>query len=166
LLFGLAAFTVLIAAVGVSALTSSEPAPPVPGATQVSFWDYKAGDCLTGVVAANSDAPWPDLMWLVPCADSHTYEVFYADFSYWPTGQPYPGTQAVEDAGSTRCDARFAQYVGVPREDSQFTYTDVIPYTKDSWNYPSRQIVCVAFEPAAGHPDGGLTRGSIKGSHQ
>ena len=105
-------------------------------------------------------------MGLVPCTDSHTYEVFYADFAHWPDSQAYPGTQALEDTGTTECDMRFAQYDGMYSMYTMFTYTEVLPYPKDNWDSGYRQLVCIAFEPTAGHPNGAPTRGSIKNSDQ
>jgi hypothetical protein len=162
-IWSVVALAALIGIIWLSAATNGGPKPPVPGATQIFLADYKAGDCLLVNVAANSDT-WPDPVWLVPCADSHTYEVFYVDLAYWPDSQPYPGAQAVDNAGRAECDTRFAQYDGVQREDSLFTYTDVLPYDKDSWDNGIRQLACVAFDWTAGHPDGLPTRGSIKGS--
>jgi hypothetical protein len=163
LIGSLVAFTALIAIIVVTAVTHSDSAP---GATLIRFADYKAGDCLRGNVAMNSDAPWPDFMWLVPCTDSHTYEVFYANSGYWPDSQPYPGDQAVQDAGLAECDRQFLQYDGIARVASVYTYTDVLPYPKGTWDDGARQVVCIAFGPTSGHPDGAPARASIKGSSQ
>jgi hypothetical protein len=103
-------------------------------------------------------------MWRVPCAGSHAYEVFYANFAYWPDSQAYPGLAAVENAGSAECDAQFARYDGGPRAVSLFTYTDVLPYPQETWDTGARQLVCVAFKPTPGDPEGAATRGSIKAS--
>jgi hypothetical protein len=165
LTWSVVALAALIGIIWISNITNRGPTPPVPGATQIFFTDYTAGDCLLGNVAANSGT-WPDPVWLVPCADSHTYEVFYVNLGYWPDSQPYPGAQAADNAGGAECDTRFALYDGVQREDSLFTYTDVLPDTKDSWVSGIRQLVCLAFDPTAGHPDGAPTRGSIKDSYR
>jgi hypothetical protein len=117
-------------------------------------------------VAAAREVSGPHVapLWRVPCADSHTYEVFYAYFAHWPDSRAYPGLAAVENAGSTECDARFARYDGVPRPAWLFTYTDVLPYPNDTCDSGSRQLVRIAFEPPPDHPNGAATRGSIKAS--
>jgi hypothetical protein len=164
LIWSVVALTALTGIIWLSAATNTGPRLPVPGATQIYFSDYQAGDCLTGNARMNSDTPWPDLMWLVPCSGTHTYEVYYADFAHWPAETSFPGTAAVESAAVSICGGQFTQYTGMVTTDTVYSYWYVIPIDSASWAYGNRQLVCIAYFPTSDHPDGYPIIGSLKGA--
>ena len=59
---------------------SSPAANPTPTVGNLLLGQLRVGDCLTGSnMDLNKNTPWPKLTLAVPCGQSHTAEVFYAN---------------------------------------------------------------------------------------
>lgn len=113
----------------------------------------QVGDCI--------NAPDEDLVQsveAVPCSESHDGEL-YALFDMAPVSASYPGEDAVHEAATEGCYARFGGYVGAAYEYSELDFSYFYP-TEDSWNgEDDREIACVLISM-----DGSTLTGSMRGS--
>jgi hypothetical protein len=107
---------------------------------------------------------WPDDLWLVPCTELHTYEVFYANHSFWGMGGSFPGKPAVENDAPGVCEKQFTSYTGLPGPDYRYSWTQVLPIDGASWDAGYRGLVCIAYSANSGHPNGFPVTGTIKGA--
>jgi len=124
-------------------------APPVAEG-EVPFSEIEVGMCV-------NDADITESVWGLPLADCdepHDSEV-YAIFDL-PAGE-YPGDDEVVRLSDEGCFAAFADYVGVPYDQSvlyfQFYWPD-----KRGWAVDDRAVICTLYDP-----DGPLV-GSVRGS--
>jgi len=77
----------------------------------------------------------------------------------------YPGDTAITQRADAKCSAVYTAYVGVPDTHSIYNWDNVFPDATD-WSHGERELVCVAFHPASGAPEGTPISGSIKGSRR
>jgi hypothetical protein len=162
------AVIVALGAVRLAVTSDGGPTASQIGAVQLLQADYRAGECLMGdgsLIIDNGDQS-QDWVFQVPCGQPHLYEVFYANFGYWPRQAAFPGTSAVDDRGEAECAARFAAYVGVPLEQSKYSYTDILPGDGGTWAHGVRTLACIAFSRQMTGPDFGFITGSVKGTRQ
>lgn len=134
---------------GGSEAGGSADAPAAPEG-EVNFWDLEVGMCLN-----DSDLPATfTSIPLVDCAEPHDSEV-YAIFEL-PAGE-YPGDDEVIRLSDEGCFAAFADYVGVPYDQSvlyfQFYWPD-----KRGWAVDDRAVICTLYDQ-----EGPLV-GSVRGS--
>lgn len=108
------------------------------------------GDCLDSTTNSTvSQVP------IVPCAEEHDEEVF-GSFTL-PPGE-FPAAETLESEGWEQCDALFAEYIGLPYEESALEYYTLSP-TQDSWESRNDRVVsCIVSDPA------GPMTGSLKGA--
>ncbi len=141
---------------------TAPPAVAVPaGATQVHIADYRVGDCLIGDAMVDF-IEWPDPMWRVPCADIHNYEVFYANFRYWPANERFPGYPVTSSYADATCSARLASYESpAARHSWRYTFTYITP-DEANWGNGDREVVCVAYYLTTENPNGEPVRGSVR----
>jgi hypothetical protein len=138
---------------------SASPSPPVssaPSVGQLTRDQLQPGDCLQ-VPGINTISQWPGVFTAVPCARPHTGEVFFAG-NIWPQSLAYPGDQPVNDQAEARCDRAFTRYVGIPVDQSSYTYAWDMP-DDGSWAIGDRSVQCIAY-----HSSGASVNVSIKGS--
>ena len=138
---------------------SASPSPPAssaPSVGQLTRDQLQPGDCLQ-VPGINTISQWPGVFTAVPCARPHTGEVFFAG-NIWPQSLAYPGDQPVNDQAEARCDRSFARYVGIPVDQSAYTYAWDMP-DDGSWAIGDRSVQCIAY-----HPGGASVNVSIKRS--
>ena len=166
----LVAVTVLVASVTmiITRLVSSRPSAssarpaasssPTASASQVTRDQLRPGDCLQ-VPRIDTISELPHLITAVPCTQSHTGEVFFADH-VWPRSMAYPGDGAIDNQAKARCDAAFTAYDGFSPDISNFTYMKETP-TRASWSNGDRSLQCIAYYNPGGLP----TEYSIKGSY-
>ena len=77
----------------------------------------------------------------VPCAEEHTFEAYH-EFTL-PEGE-YPGAEVVEEKAYAECETAFAEFIGVPYEESVYEYSFYSP-SSDTWQYQDDRLVsCVA----------------------
>ena len=139
-----------------SSASPSPPASSAPSVGQLTRDQLQPGDCLK-VPDINTINQWPGVFTAVPCAQSHTGEVFFAG-NIWPQSSAYPGDQPVNDQAEARCDRSFARYVGIPVDQSAYTYAWDMP-DDGSWVIGDRSVQCIAY-----HPGGASVNVSIKRS--
>jgi Septum formation len=139
-----------------SSASASPTASSASSAGQLTRDQLQPGDCLQ-VPGINTISQWPGVFTAVPCARSHTGEVFFAD-NIWPQSLAYPGDQPVSDQAEARCDSAFTAYVGIPVDHSAYTYAWDMPHD-GSWAIGDRSVHCIAYDPG-----GASINVSIKGS--
>jgi hypothetical protein len=111
----------------------------------------------------NKNTPWPKITEGVPCSQSHTAEVFYANDNYWPKAGSYPGDTTIRNDANSECDNAFQAYVGIPYSKSMYTWTNVVP-DASTWPNGDRALHCVAYYATPSQPAGVPVTGSIKGT--
>tara|TARA_B100000315_G_C14471371_1_gene538510 strand:- start:565 stop:996 length:432 start_codon:yes stop_codon:yes gene_type:complete len=95
---------------------------------------------------------------VVSCSKPHTYEV-YSEFEL--TGSSFPGQSTVISRADEGCFTRFASFVGIEYDYSEWYYSTIFP-TKDSWNnLDDRQVTCIL-----GTEYDELTTGSARGTRR
>jgi hypothetical protein len=115
-----------------------------------NVFSLSVGDCFNSPPTGEVDS-----VDRVSCSDSHKFEV-YGMFDL--TGSSWPGESTVKARAADGCLSRFASYVGVGYDDSDWYYSVLTP-TQDSWNRgDDREVVCMLT------PWSGMTTGSAKGT--
>jgi hypothetical protein len=91
----------------------------------------------------------------VDCAGPHTAETFVV---HDITGDDYPGVDGIDAIAQEQCLGAFADYVGMPYEESELDVMYFSP-TEITWAVGDRRMVCgiVAY-------DGSMLEGSVAGS--
>jgi hypothetical protein len=85
------------------------------------------------------------------------YEV-YAEFEL--TGSSWPGELSVSERSERGCQTRFAPFVGIESEDSEWWWYIFFP-VEDSWNeLDDRTVTCFLG------PEGERTTGSARGTRR
>lgn len=107
------------------------------------------GDCFTEVTETEINQ-----LPVVPCGESHDYEVFH--LFDMPDGD-WPGAEAVDAAAEEGCLAAFEPFVGVSYEESVFIADSIDP-SEQSWGDGDREIICILSDPS------GPTEGSAEGT--
>lgn len=79
----------------------------------------------------------------VDCAQPHDSEL-YAIVSV-PDG-PYPGVDTLVEQGQNKCQAVFADFVGIDFRSSLLDFSFYYP-TPSSWVQGDRSIYCMVFDP-------------------
>jgi hypothetical protein len=144
---------------------SAPEATPSDNVRYVSYYQIRAGDCITGLdvklAITERGGTWPDTSEVVPCSKAHLAEVFFADNSYWKDGSEYPGTRAVTNTADLACRIAFGVYAGVAYHNS----TDDIEWanpTAGSWAQGDRTIICMAYRPGSGKSGIMVLRKSVR----
>ena len=92
-----------------------------------------------------------------PCDGQHDAEIVgYQRFTHDMGG--YPGMESLMETAAALCQSAFAEYVGVPVDESEFYYHALIP-TQIEWGLGYRRIVCIA----ATDGEGPMPVGSVRG---
>jgi hypothetical protein len=94
----------------------------------------------------------------VDCAQPHDAEVTLV--TSYPAGStaPYPGNDALNAFVDQTCEAAFTSYVGVPFDESTYTYASFYPNPGADWNGGDREVVCTVT-----NEDSTPLTGSLKG---
>lgn len=126
---------------------SQEPTPtpspstistPPPGAQTVTFDELAVGQCIPFMEWGDEVSELP----VVACDQPHTDEVY---FIFDATDGDFPGDEALQTLATERCDAAFADYIGIPYADSELDNYWFVP-TEASWNrLTDRTIQCIAY---------------------
>jgi hypothetical protein len=127
----------------VSACSTTEPevtSSPAPTAEARTAFELAAGDCLNdpgGLADSLGEVA------VVPCDQPHQTEVF-AVFEYDAADEdPYPGERRLTRVAERQCrGARFTDYVGVQKADSELLVLQATP-AEDTWAQGDREIVCL-----------------------
>ena len=144
--------------------TATRPPWATPTVRNLLVTQLRDGDCLTGAnLNLNLNTPWPKLAQAVPCSQSHTAEVFYANNNFWSKAGSYPGDTTVQKDATAACDSAFQSYVGTSYEQSMYSWADIVTDAAN-WTTGSRGLHCVAYYKTSRHPAGETIQGSIKGT--
>jgi hypothetical protein len=129
-----------------------------PGAVLVQ--DLEVGDCYQGTVAKEGETIVAISVQKVDCAEAHTAEVIAAfDFEGGLAEQAtYPGDEIVAAEAEQGCLERFAEYVGVPYEESQLDIQYYYPLERN-WLAGDRAVSCSVLDP-----QGANLEGSVRGT--
>ena len=94
----------------------------------------------------------------VDCAQPHDAEVTLV--TSYPAGStaPYPGNDSLNAFVDQTCEAAFTSYVGVPFDESTYTYASFYPNPGADWNGGDREVVCTVT-----NEDSTPLTGSLKG---
>ena len=94
-------------------------------------------------------------VWVVPCADPHTHEVYSVVAYEGPTvkGGAYPGTAVVQDWAEQTCYAGFEAFVGRPWTESSYDIESWWP-SQESWGRRDRDVICTTFPTDGSHSTG------------
>ena len=105
------------------------------------------GDCVTGSEQT------------VACGQSHDGEVTLVTSYPADSAAPYPGNDAMNAFVDQTCGTAFAQYVGVPVDQSKYNYSWYSPDPGSDWNSGDREVVCLAS-----NADNSPLTGTVKGA--
>lgn len=78
----------------------------------------------------------------IDCVEPHDNEVYA---TYNMADGSFPGSDAVETAIVTQCEAAFAPYVGTSYAESRLDYGALFP-TSESWAEGDREIICFLWD--------------------
>lgn len=112
----------------------------------------RVGDCVDTNSAGSEISSLP----VVPCAESHSDEAFFA---YNIDEQSFPGADAINSGAFDKCLPEFEAFVGTSYDETALDFWPMTP-TEGSWSQGDREVVCFVFDPAAD------TVGSLKGSQR
>jgi len=103
-----------------------------------NVFSLTVGDCFSGVMSSYEHSEVGDVD-VVSCSKLHRYEV-YSEFEL--TGSSWPGLSAVTSRSEESCLTRFASFVGIEYEYSEWYISSFYP-TEDSWNKgDDRKVTC------------------------
>ena len=104
-----------------------------------NVFSLSVGDCFNGDVFTYEHSEVEDVD-VVSCSKPHTYEV-YSEFEL--TGSSWPGLSTVGSRSEEGCWTRFASFVGIEYEYSEWYISTFYP-TQDSWNkLDDRKVSCL-----------------------
>ncbi len=119
-----------------------------------NVFSLEVGDCFNIPGGPNSEMDNVDR---VSCRDLHEFEV-YGTFDL--TGSSWPGQSTVSRRADEGCVSRFASFVGIGYDDSEWYLWHMTP-TQDSWDRgDDREVICSVT------PEYGKTTGSARGTRR
>ena len=95
---------------------------------------------------------------VVDCTTPHDGEVYVTTTYPAAADAAFPGNDTVNATVDKLCTDGFAAYVGTSLEQSQYTYTSLVP-SADSWAAGDREVVC-----AVSNQDSSKMTGSVRGT--
>ncbi|HUG46989.1 MAG TPA: septum formation family protein [Candidatus Limnocylindria bacterium] len=146
-------------------MPTSEQSPAGPTAVApVWFGDHLAeGDCWNNTFDASGDYDYSGVPVEVACAGPHDNEVYLVSVIESADGS-FPGDDAIEPISHERCDAGFADYVGVSVEETALEWFTNWPEPEE-WSQGGRTLVCSAYLHAPALPnEGAPVVGSARGA--
>ncbi|MEL5990096.1 septum formation family protein [Microbacterium phosphatis] len=124
---------------------------------EYDVFQLQVGDCLNlGDEGELSEAS------VVPCDEPHTQEIFH---EFELTGDEWPGDDALNTDADEGCYSAFAEFVGVPYEESVLNYFFLAP-TEAGWTDSSvadRLVQCLIYE-ADDNDEAVPVTGTLKGA--
>jgi len=118
----------------------------------------KVGDCVNHTNTTDADGNAIDSTVVVACSQPHEEEVFSV-FAYPNATSAFPGYEAIGALEQTRCEADFADYVGVSWDQSDAYTINYVGPTEQDWAAGDHAIVCTLDDV-----NGGKLTGSAKGT--
>lgn len=104
--------------------------------------DLRVGDCVVALGLEEADSEVTDAsVTVVPCAESHRYEVYAVDHDAYSDLETFNST-VVDGRADAHCLDTFSSYTGDLWDESEFYFTALIP-TAESWASGDRGLSCV-----------------------
>jgi hypothetical protein len=138
-----------------------ETVPTTEDTGEVWVFDIEVGDCFDTSDIESGDGLVATTVRLVDCDEPHFAEVFSIEELDTPSGEPFPGVEARNEASQALCEAGFEAFVGVPVAASDLVLLWLAP-TAESWDDDDRAVTCAV---ASDDPDEPLV-GSVEGSER
>jgi hypothetical protein len=107
-------------------------------ASEIDVFALQVGDCLTEFDRGDDVSA----VQATPCDEPHTDEI-YASVDM-PDG-PFPGRDRVQQFADEACSDEFADFIGIPWEESALDYRSFTP-TEQSWKDGDREILCMVVD--------------------
>lgn len=121
--------------------TVTPAAQPVP-VGRTNMLALAEAQCLVRAELADTDVK---TLTLLDCAAGHDAEVFAVRET---AGEGFPGGTALAEAGRDHCETAFAQFVGLPWQESRLDFVVLVP-SAESWDIAGdRATVCVLVTAA------------------
>ena len=114
-----------------------------------NVFSLEVGDCFNGPAIGYESEEVGDVD-SVSCSEPHMYEV-YSQFEL--TGSSWQGEFTVGSRADEGCLSRFASFVGMDYDRSEWYITSTFP-TEDSWNRGNDRAVICSVGPEYGKPTG------------
>jgi hypothetical protein len=123
--------------------TTRPTTPPttVAPARFVSVFDLGIGECFN----PPGETVWSTVR-IIPCSESHVYEVIGRRRFDEPAGAMWPGDTNLGERTRRGCIEDFADYVGIPYAQSHFDVHNIYP-GQQYWDSGGRQAICLVREP-------------------
>lgn len=152
--FGWLALVAAVAIGGYFFAARRDDSGQITDAGSLASTELRAGDCFD---LPDTEAELVEDVDARPCAESHQFEVFLV--GEVPEGE-FPGDEAFDDYAFDNCFPAFADFVGLPFEESRLDMYYLVP-TAESWEMGDREVTCAAYHPL----DDELT-GSLRNSRR
>lgn len=145
IIVGIALF--LLFTLGAASSSAGSPLDPFLPPAENDTFALPVGTCLDELATTyiTSDN-------VLDCAQPHNFEIFR---SFLVDDGAFPGESVFEEQAYEKCDAAFADFVGLPYADSTLEYTYLSP-TKETWAQGDREILCMIFDPSVAQTTGSL----------
>ncbi|MBW3666551.1 MAG: septum formation family protein [Actinobacteria bacterium] len=118
---------------------------------RVSALDVEVGDCFDDP----DDFGAITSVEAIPCDQLHDNEVFALPQHPAGPSEPYPGDDALNSYAEEACVEAFADYVGIPYEESVFPLGTISPGA-DTWEDGDREIICILYDPGLEKLEGSM----------
>jgi hypothetical protein len=140
--------------------TTDETTPTTEDNGEVSVFEVGVGDCFDTTEVDTGDGLVVTTVLLVECDEPHRAEVFAIETIDADPDEVFPGAEARDQTAQELCEPGFAEYVGVPLEESELVLLWLAP-TEESWADGDREVACAVAAPG----DEPLTE-SVEGSER
>lgn len=120
----------------------------------VSVFHLHVGDCMNPPKKVEAQVSSLDVQ---SCKAPHTQQVFALVTDR--AGSAYPGTQALQHFANAKCLQHFADFVGVPYQQSSLFFTYLLPSVR-GWTAGDHTVTCVVTTTGA------KLTASVQGSKQ
>ncbi|HWH29208.1 MAG TPA: septum formation family protein, partial [Mycobacteriales bacterium] len=141
----------LVLSLGLAACANDDATRDDTGAVategSVDAFAIELGDCVADPTAGTdpNEVAEVEEIRAIPCDQPHDGEVYHV-FDM-PDGE-YPGEDGVAAAVAEGCEGAFADFVGLPYEESSLDYISLQP-TQETWEQlEDREVVCIVADPS------------------
>lgn len=133
-----------------SAPARDESGAHVESGTLAAF-DLQLGDCFNDPGSGEVES-----VIVVPCAESHDFEVYHV---FTMDDGPYPGTDVIQAEWIDGCLGEFEPFVGISFDSSILDISAIFP-TQQSWEELGDRVILCSVTAVDGAPRTGSARGS------
>ena len=127
---------------------------------EVSVYDLGVGDCFDTTEVESADGLVVSTVALTECDEPHGAEVYATESIEAADTDPFPGTDARDEAARELCEPGFEEFVGRSTAESELVLLWLAP-TEESWDDGDREVTC-----AVAAPEGERLTESVAGSER